>query len=93
MGGKTWAQRHGWCVLLLMTLGCWTAKPNLKPPPHPEELVVPPSAEARFSTPPQFPKEAMNENPLKKNAKDPSSMLPDRTAPVGMGSGMGRGGY
>jgi hypothetical protein len=45
--------------------GCASSDPH-KAPKHPEEFTVPPSEDARYSQPPTFPKDAMNQdrNPL-----------------------------
>jgi hypothetical protein len=54
---------------LLGVIGCWTTDKAPKPPPIPEEFVMPPEADARFSQPPTFPKKAMNEGFLRKDAE------------------------
>ncbi len=51
-------------------LGC-KSEPKLKPPPHPEELVIPPTADARFSSP-DYPKAAFKSDNDKK--KDPDAL-------------------
>ena len=65
----TWVGSRCLAVVLVLAAGCWTTEPSLKPPPHPEEFMVPPD-ESRFSAPPVFPKEALKESPLKKNPED-----------------------
>jgi hypothetical protein len=89
----TWVRIHCLSVVLLAA-GCLTTQPNLKPPPRPEEFLVPPD-DIRFSTPPVFPKEAQRDNnPLKK--KDPNDQdIPGIGGPkspsFGGGGGPGRG--
>jgi hypothetical protein len=70
MGGKRF-----WCTLFLVLAGCRTTEPNLKPPPHPEEAVVPPESDPRFSAPIAYPKEAERDQTIKKPAKDPAGPM------------------
>jgi len=65
MRGKR-AGRTLFSSLLLFSLGCWTTDSQIKPPTFPEELVVPPENDTRFSSPMTYPKEAQRDNPLKK---------------------------
>jgi hypothetical protein len=71
---------------------CTTPQPSLKPPLH-EEYVLPPGDDPRFSTPPTYPKEALDSGLPK---KDPSKAGGDSFrgpgAPRFGGGGMG-GGY
>jgi hypothetical protein len=59
---------------LFVAGGCWTTswttKPNLKPPPHPEEYTVPPADDARFSAPIEYPKGTLNQDMIKKPSSD-----------------------
>jgi hypothetical protein len=66
---------------LLGLAGCYSQQPNLKPPPHPEEFILPPSDEARFSSYIQYPKELLNNDTLKKDKGQPG----DSTTRGGMG--------
>jgi hypothetical protein len=54
---------------LLAVIGCWTTDKTPKPPPLPEEFVMPPLGDARFSQPPTFPKKAMNEDLFRRDAE------------------------
>jgi hypothetical protein len=86
--------RQGLEITLLMTwtvIGC--AHRNdvpLRPPKRPEELVVPPLADGRFSTPPKYP-EALNENLDPERRGVGQGGVPNMGAMNmgGMGSGMG----
>jgi hypothetical protein len=56
--------RHGLELTLLMALaavGCANRDIALRPPKRPEELVLPPVADGRFSSPPRYP-EALNQD-------------------------------
>ncbi len=85
-GGGNWF----WSTLLLVLAGCGTTEPSLKPPPHPEEAVLPPASDPRFSAPIAYPKEAERDQTLKKPTKDPHDPMggPSRfgaSGPVGRG--------
>jgi hypothetical protein len=64
---------------LLAFVGCHS-EPYLRPPKPPEALVAPPIEEVRFSQPPEYPKNLLNEDHIKKpngagkDAGDPNSM-------------------
>jgi hypothetical protein len=83
-------------IAIVLSAGCqqmksWWGMPD-KPqkPPLKEEYVLPPTDDARFSQPPQYPKEAMTNNDDRKKDQN----RPDHNAPqAGFGSpssGMGR---
>lgn len=87
----TWGGKRYWSVLLLLAAGCWTTKPSIKPPPHPEEFIKPPESDSRFSAPMAYPKEALKEQPLKKNGTDmPGGPL---GTPPQFGTGAGPRGF
>src|SRR5262249_24191230 len=75
--------------LLLAALGCLTGcKPTtnqLRPPKPPEEYAIPPEDEARFSQPPEYPKDTLNKDNLIR-PKDSSSGLPGAGGPAGAGA-------
>jgi hypothetical protein len=76
----------GWLSgLLLCAAGCFTTEPSLKPPPHPEELAVPPQDDPRFSAPVEYPKGTLNNDLLMKPDSDPNK-FPD---PSRFGTGPG----
>jgi hypothetical protein len=63
---------------LLVFAGC-KKEPYLRPPKPPEQLVTPPIEEVRFTQPPEYPKNTLNEDRLKKpnngkDAGDPNAM-------------------
>ncbi len=75
------------CTLILGVLGCADRNISLRPPKHPDEIVLPPQADSRFANPPIYP-EVSNPN------KDPDRVAGGGTPNVGamnMG-GMGGGG-
>jgi hypothetical protein len=73
--------------------GCWTATPSLKPPPHPEEYLVPPTDEARWSAPLEYPKGSLFKDTIKKKV-DQQNGDPFNSQPgPGFGSGPGTRGY
>jgi hypothetical protein len=79
---------------LFCLAGCWTTKPEYRPPKHPEEFVAPPSGDARFSQPPAYPKQLLNNPDLFK--KEPKALeglpskAPARIGAGGPGGGLGR---
>lgn len=63
-------------MLVLVGFGCANRKDHLKPPIIREELRVPPTEEARFSRPIEYPKDVLNEDVLAKKAtKQPLGAL------------------
>ncbi len=80
-----------WLIAVLLGVaGCHWSEPNIKPPLH-EEYVLPPADDARFSSPPAYPKETLD-NGLQK--KDPNKAPDPFKAPGGrFGAGPGMGGY
>jgi hypothetical protein len=89
-----WVKAHWLGAVVLGLVGCQAAQPDLKPPPQPEELRVPPDDDARFNSPTKYPKDTMNQDQLKR--PDPASgpVNPAAGRMPGMGgagmSGMGR---
>jgi hypothetical protein len=80
---------------LLSLAGCWTTDKPPKPAPNPEEFILPPESEARFTQPPTFPAKAMNEN-LRLKDRDKEDAVPAGfRGPSRMGAGGvgGPGGY
>jgi hypothetical protein len=77
-------------------VGCPTPQNRVKPPVHDEQYVLPPD-DKRFSQPPQFPKEYLNQDKIKKDDDGPGapgSMHGGGGSPkMGMGTGAGGGGY
>ena len=76
-------------VTLLSGSGCQTTlNTTIKPPLH-EEYTLPPSDDSRFSSPPTYPKEALDNSQFKKQNKPgeqfqgPGGRL--GTGPTGMG--------
>jgi len=73
--------------------------PDVKPPKHPEELMVPPTDEARFSESPTFSRDLLEEDLSKKAPKENHGLDPDAKTPsfgagapgAGSGTSMGRG--
>jgi hypothetical protein len=66
--------------------------PYLRPPKPTEQLIAPPVEDARFSQPPDYPKNVLNEDKLKKPGSDkdtgpPGAMPKGMTRPGGPGGG------
>jgi hypothetical protein len=68
-------------VGLLALAGCETTDRNLKPP-LPEEYTIPPTDDARFSSPPNYPKDAFD-----RGGKKEPNKLDDRFRNSGGGFG------
>ncbi|MCY2943325.1 MAG: hypothetical protein WCO91_02465 [Gemmataceae bacterium] len=78
-----------WALCLVMIWGCSNHKDYLKPPPQPEEFRSPPTEEARFSRPVEYPKELLNEDALAKKAtKTPIGALKSSKGGSGAPGGM-----
>ena len=76
----------GLCGLVLaVAAGCASDRDVVKPPKQPEEFRAPPDSEGRYSRPLEYPKETMDQDPLKKasDKKGPGASRP------GMGNGIG----
>ena len=82
-------------MMLVLSVGCRTSQPNLKPQMPKFEKLTEPPAEARFESP-QYPKQALVDNNSRKSMfdDDKTATLPTRGSNSpgrGMGSGMGSG--
>lgn len=66
--------------------GCSWNGPQMRPPKQPDEIVVPPAEDLRFSQPPDFPKNTLNNDNLIR-PKDNGS--PGLNGPGGPGGGGG----
>ncbi len=89
----------GWMLTAALSVaGC--AAPNItpRPPKHPEELTLPPLAEAKFSSPPKYPDGTLNQDgPSQSKGGGPPNMsamnaMSGMGGRGGMGGGMGGGG-
>lgn len=60
----TWTQRIGIASALIGLAGCSSSGISLRTP-VPEQYVLPPSGDPRFSSPPEFPRETLNQAPVK----------------------------
>lgn len=59
----------GWLgLMLLVPLGCTSTEPSLRPPKGPEEFNGPPN-EPAYGRPIEYPKDAMDGDPLQRKAK------------------------
>jgi hypothetical protein len=54
---------------LVIFAGC-QKDPFLRPPKPPDQLIAPPVEEARYSQPPEYPKNVLNEDRIKKPGGD-----------------------
>lgn len=85
----------GVCLAVLVSLpGCQTTQPDLKPN-LPDEFVLPPQDDPRFSSSPSFPKETLNTGPLKRFNTPMQQQGAGMRGPGRMGGagGLGGGGY
>jgi hypothetical protein len=74
-------------LALVATLGgCSSRDIALKPPKHHEEIVVPPVEEAKFSKPPQYPAEVLNQDAMAKTGPNGVNGMPNMSAMNGMGA-------
>ena len=74
--------RGKWMLVLMIglwvSLGC-KSEPQLKPPSHPDDFVVPPLADSRFSSP-EYPKAAFKtNNDIHKTPEETEAMTAGRT--------------
>jgi hypothetical protein len=72
--GRTWILLGGMIAALLFSAGC-KSEPKLKPADHPEDFVLPPLSDARFSSP-DYPKAAFNTNNDIRKTPDQTDGLP-----------------
>ena len=79
------------CAGVLALAGCQGPNPNLKPPLHPE-YVLPPGDDARFSSPPSYPKETLDTGQFKRDLNKPPDQLKDPSTRLS-GPGGRMGGY
>ena len=80
-------------ALLLAMAGCQSTDPPLKPN-IPDEYILPPRDDRRFSSPPEYPKETLDSGMFKKEPPKPGDQTqqPARFGPPGLGT-RGMGGY
>ena len=79
-----------WLLVALLALaGCKGPRPNLKPELHPE-YVLPPNDDARFSSPPTYPKETLDTGQFKKDQTKPGDPLKDPGTRLGGTGGASR---
>ena len=86
----------GWLGAVLLGLtGCYSTGTDSNPKPSlpPEQLVVPPANDPRFSRPIEFPKEALNQDIFNKKDAARDNGLPSTRSPSRLGMGAGAGGY
>jgi hypothetical protein len=78
---------------LLGLAGCWTTDTQIKPPPNPEEYVIPPADDPRFAAPPAFPEKTLNQGLPKKDKEllDPTNSLRPQGRNGFGGGGLGGG--
>ncbi len=89
--------RQVWMILSVCLAaalpGCEHTQQDLKPTIA-EEYVLPPEGDARFGLPPQFPKETLNNGPVKRFTNPMQQGGPPRgPGRMGGAGGMGGGGY
>jgi len=63
-------------AIIAMAVGCSSRDIAMKPPKHPEEIAVPPVEDGKFSKPPQYPEDTLNQG-------DPTRAQNGRNGPGG----------
>ena len=76
------------CLGTILLAGCATPGPTLKTP-MPEQIVIPPEDDPRYSKPVEYPKEMLNKAPIKPMA--PGVGGPGGRSPGGPSMGGGGG--
>jgi hypothetical protein len=84
---RMWPGLHCLVVGLFVLSGCWSTAPKLKRPDRPEEYVVPPGDDPRFSAPIAYPPGTLNKDEIKKEQKEPGAGFKGPSRPGGIGSG------
>jgi hypothetical protein len=87
---KKWLREIGLVAAFGGAFGCATPKgPNLLTP-MPEQYTVPPTGDARYTDPVSYPKDVLNQEPVKAAS---AGKLPSQQGPITPtgGAGMGRG--
>jgi hypothetical protein len=84
---STWANRLGIAAAVFGVAGCGAQGLTLRTP-VPEQYALPPADDSRFSAPPEFPRETLNQEPLK--PASPSSNLPSSRPPIAPSGQNGR---
>jgi hypothetical protein len=77
---------RGLGLAFMLVLGCKSTEPELRPKKTDEVLNVPPTTEARFTNPAQYPKDTPKASQLKRSKNDTPLSDPTR-----LSSGMGTG--
>jgi hypothetical protein len=80
---------------LVVLAGCQSSDAHLKRPEHPDELTTPPTADARYTLPPEYPKGTLNNDLPAKKEKDPTvpggTLRPPNARAGGVGGGPSTG--
>ncbi len=82
------------CLLIafLCLCGCQTTDGPIKPPPHPEDFILPPSDDPKWNAPPAYPEKTLNQG-LPKKDKDGDNPPGSLRVPGRFGAGPGISGY
>ncbi len=83
----TWAKRLGFAAAVVGLTGCGARGLSLRTP-VPEQYALPPVDDSRFSSPPEFPRETLNQEPLKPTS--PNSNLPSQRPQIAPSGTNGR---
>ena len=82
-GGLSWM-----LATLLSAAGCGTKDYTMRPPKHPEEIILPPEEDRKYSLPPEYPKETLNQDDTRKPGAPTGLNGMPGGGPGGRGSGM-----
>jgi hypothetical protein len=77
--------KHWLVLLLFLASGCRTTRPELEPPPQPENFTLPPESEQRYKNYAIYPRDTREPDYLK---KVPTPNLTPTRGPRGIGPGI-----
>ncbi len=83
---KTWIL---FSLLVFVTAGCRSNRPNLKPPQEPENYVLPPNNDPRYNKHIEFPKDTLHRNDAPKPAPNMGGPMPGGNMGMRPGGGSG----
>jgi hypothetical protein len=75
-------------IAALLVAGCKTTAPEVKPKDQPEDYMVPPESDTRYSTHINYPSETLFNDVIRKEPTGPND-VPKPTKGFGAGPGMG----
>jgi hypothetical protein len=91
---RRWQGLKLMAAVVVAATGCSSRDIALRPPKHPEEIAVPPLADAKFSKPPLYPEGTLNQGDPSRARAQAGGLngMPNMSAMNGMGGMGGMGG-